>query len=866
MEATKTSWRNTKLLVIVSFLITAILLLILFGILHMTPFGGNSLAQSDANIQYIDFFTYLRGILLEEKSASYTFTKGLGGNIWGVIAYYLLSPLNLLVVFFQQGELHSFYNLLVLLKLSLCSATMAFYLEKRFNRKIPVVFLVLLAISYGLMQYNLEQTKNIMWLDPLYMLPLLLLGTYRLQSGKGFLLLAVSVGLALLFNWYMGMIVTMFAGMWSVWEYMAFSREKEISLRSAFQYESRVAAAILLGVCLAGIVLVPAFASMASGRGHVDWKELSFKYKGNPLTLLQGLGSGNMSQNRYAVLFPGSFSLAATLLFLSKKNLSVKKKKGVLFLFTFILMAFYWQPAYFLFSLLKSATSYWYRYSFVGIFPFLFLAAQSCCQWKEQENPQLYRTKPLIIIVLFWLVLNFWKIRVEYLFVLISSVTLIVIGVLWTHREQLREKNLGPWTIGAICLLSMFEIGTNAHHLMKANTYSQVGRYQTYVTSAQNQVEEIRKLDDSLYRINQVRPYQTGKSNLTANFNEPLAYGYKGISSYTSGPDNREMRLLDHLGYRQGSDNLNVIVGSVLATDSLLGVKYVCSPVEIPGLERKEKSGEYNQELIYQNPYVFPLAFLVKRQNISHQLKYNGDPFLYANEVYSILSGGERNPYRPIPFKVLTKEDNRIVYQIDKQNGNKYPVYGNIPTPYDLQGNLLLNQKREQGYTCWLSPSVFLLPNSETDKYLVQLDTKKRIPDNLKPQFYELNLAILREASQEAWKKAAVVEIINDKFVRMQVDGSENQLLFTSIPYDKGWDIQVNGQKTKPILVGECLMAIPLEQGENRIELRYHLPGIKLGMGLTLCGVAGCFIYLKRKRNESRVESACECQRKSEPL
>ena len=694
-----------------------------------------------------------------------------------------------------------------------------------------------------------------MWLDPLYMLPLLLLGTYRLQSGKGFLLLAVSVGLALLFNWYMGMIVTLFAGMWSVWEYMAFSREKEISLHSAFQYESRVAAAILLGVCLAGIILVPAFASMVSGRGHVDWKELSFKYKGNPLTLLQGLSSGNISQNRYAVLFPGSFSLAATLLFLSKKNLSVKKKKGVLFLFTFILIVFYWQPAYFLFSLLKSATSYWYRYSFVGIFPFLYLAAQSCSQWEEQENLHLCSIKPLTIIILFWIALNFWKLRVEYLFVLFSSVTLIVTGVLWTHREQLRGKNLEHWAIGAVCLLSIFEIGINAHHLMKVNTYSQVARYQAYVASAQNQVEEIRKLDTTLYRINQVKPYQTGKNNLTANYNEPLAYGYKGISSYTSGPDNREMRLLDHLGYRQGSENLNVIVGSVLATDSLVGVKYIFSPAAISGLERKEKSGEYNQEWTYQNPYAFPLAFLVNRQYISHQLKYNGNPFLYANEMYSILSGGKWVPYRPIPFKVLTNDDNRIVYQVDKQNGDKYLVYGNIPTPYDLQGNLLLDQKREQEYTCWLSPSVFLLPNSETEKHLVQLDTKKRIPDILEPQFFELDLAILREASQEAWKNAATVESMNGGFVRLKVEGYENQLLFTSIPYDKGWNIQVNNQEIKPILVGDCLMAIPVEQGTNRIELRYHLPGIKLGMTLTILGIAGCLGYLNYKKKECRARS-----------
>lgn len=842
----ETRLKKSGWLVFGAFIITALLILFLFWNLHMAPFGGASLARADATIQYIDFFTYLRGILLEGKSTAYTFTKGLGSNVWGVVAYYLLSPLNLLVIFFRQENLHTFYDLLVLLKLSLCSGTMAFYLEKRFDGGIPSAFLVLLAISYGLMQYNFEQAQNVMWLDPLYMLPLLLLGTWKLQSNKGFLMLAISVGFALLFNWYMGMIVTLFAGFWSAWEYLALSRVKDSPIRAFLRYEGKVLGAILLGVCLSGIVLVPAFASMASGRGHVDWRELSIRYKGNPLTLLQGMSMGNVSQKQFAVLFSGSFSLAGTVIFLSGKSWTIKQKKWALVLLMFILLAFYWEPFYFLFSLLKLADSYWYRYSFVGIFPLLYFAAWNCTRWDEKQEQTGSSLKILSGIIVYWMVFNVLKHQTEYRFLLFSAGCLIGIGAMWLYRDWLKERKIDRWAIGGICLLSILELGLNVRHLMKRYTYSEVTKFHVYVEDAQAQIREIKQIDTSLYRINQVHPYRTSKNNITANYNEPLSYGYWGISSYTSGPDNRQMQFLDHVGYRQGSVNLNVVVAPVLGIDALLGVKYVFAPKKVYGLELESGTKVYNQECTWRNPYAFPLAFLMDAPKVQKELRYTGNPFLYTNTLFSVIAGKTSEIYQPVMYQTLSRNEHRILFQL--KEWNKGPVYGNIPTQHDLQGQLLLDRKEKQGYTRWLSPSVFPLSATKKGKHTVQLDTKERIPDDLTPQFYGLDLKVLQDVSQEAWQKAAVIKQMNDRQVIIEVHGSPNQLLFTSIPYDKGWDIRVNGQKAVPFLIGGCLMAIPLEGGGNTIKMEYHLPGLTAGIALTMLGIIGCAGYWRWKQ------------------
>lgn len=59
-----------------------------------------------------------------------------------------------------------------------------------------------------------------MWLDGVYLLPLSLLGVYLIthQRSCGFYLLAVTIGLGLIFNWYVGEINCLFSFGWLVLE------------------------------------------------------------------------------------------------------------------------------------------------------------------------------------------------------------------------------------------------------------------------------------------------------------------------------------------------------------------------------------------------------------------------------------------------------------------------------------------------------------------------------------------------------------------------------------------------------------------------------------------------------------------------
>lgn len=62
MQQTKKNpfWRKNLLWILLAFLLPGILELIFLMVQGYAPFGNKSLAVMDADIQYLDFFRYLR--------------------------------------------------------------------------------------------------------------------------------------------------------------------------------------------------------------------------------------------------------------------------------------------------------------------------------------------------------------------------------------------------------------------------------------------------------------------------------------------------------------------------------------------------------------------------------------------------------------------------------------------------------------------------------------------------------------------------------------------------------------------------------------------------------------------------------------
>ena len=86
---------SQKLLKAISaFTLTSVLLILVYYIGAIYPFGDHALFKWDMELQYIDFFHWWHRVLHGQASMSYSLSKSLGDNAIGLTAYYLSSRLS----------------------------------------------------------------------------------------------------------------------------------------------------------------------------------------------------------------------------------------------------------------------------------------------------------------------------------------------------------------------------------------------------------------------------------------------------------------------------------------------------------------------------------------------------------------------------------------------------------------------------------------------------------------------------------------------------------------------------------------------------------------------------------------------------
>lgn len=836
---------------IIAPVLTVTMLLILFIKGDYAPFGNSSLATMDAQIQYLDFFSYLTDVFDGENSIAYTFSKTLGGNSIAVFSYYLSSPFNLLLLFFEKENIVIAFNIIVVLKLAMAAFTEAVFLYYRFEQQLKDRYIVLLALSYALMQYDIAQSSNIMWLDGVYMLPLMLLGVYCVvQKNKAFLLI-ISCCLSILFNWYTAGINCIFTIIYFVLELSLFNCHTQHRIMIYGKTIIRYGISMLLGLCMSLVLFLPTIISLSTGgRGSIDWSIFSNTFSGNVLNIVQNSIVGSLSSYGSVSLYCGSVVVLFCIDFFvsSKKTGRYKLKVGIALVFSILMI--YWQPTNAVFSLFKSATSYWYRYSYVTIFFLIFVAALDACDIQNCGDFWINLPKIAIFYSLVLLTLEYlnpkWGLKHTYY----TCFFLVVLSFLLAIQGRInKERNVKKYAaVISLISVSVIELTFNAKILMSMYHVGDAAAYKEYSTGQQEIISEIKNKDDASYRVSQTTTYNYLENNRTANYNEALAYNYWSISGYTSDPDDSQREFLDKLGYRINGENMCITNTSIIAADSLLGVKYVLSPYEINGLVLQNDIGTYNNKSVYLNPYSLPIAFTTTFSGTT-SIAYSNNPFIYQNDVYSALIGENIDLYEPLQYESETISDGKITFTIKVPEGN-YAIYGNIPWNSEMNAVVTINNEIKQDYSVWLSPSVFYIPSTENGVVTVSIEcTKLDIADI---QFYGLSLDSLEPAAQTLTeRKADSIDIDNGNASFTVNAESDNEYLFVAIPYNDGWTVIVNGEAVEPATFENCLMLIPLNEGKNNIEMTYQVPGLKIGAlisAVTFCGVIIYWVHTNKKQ------------------
>ena len=114
------------------------------------------------------------------------------------------------------------------------------------------------------------------------------------------------------------------------------------------------------------------------------------------------------------------------------------------------------------------------------------------------------------------------------------------------------------------------------------------------------------------------------------------------------------------------------------------------------------------------------------------------------------------------------------------------------------------------------------------------------------PEVFQQDIAQLKDAQLNVTK-------YNDRYIKGTVTASEGEILFTSIPYQDGWTVKVDGKKVEPIEVVKAMIGVELEPGEHTVTFSYTPPGFTVGVVLFILGIGMLVLFYRYDKKNNKV-------------
>ena len=101
----------------------------------------------------------------------------------------------------------------------------------------------------------------------------------------------------------------------------------------------------------------------------------------------------------------------------------------------------------------------------------------------------------------------------------------------------------------------------------------------------------------------------------------------------------------------------------------------------------------------------------------------------------------------------------------------------------------------------------------------------------LNEEAYNKGMEIL---ANEQWE----IDYMSNSRITGKVDASFAGVMMTSIPYDAGWTVRVDGEKVPTFGINDGLLAFHMGEGVHTVELTYHPTGWWIGVAVSALSLA----------------------------
>ena len=824
---------------LIAFFVPVLVMICIFVQRGIFPFGERCFLRTDMYHQYAPFFSEFQYKLRTGGSLLYSWDVGMGVNFAALYAYYLASPLNWLILLCPKKFIIEFMTIMIVLKIGLSGLSFAWYLKKHSQNCILGVGFF--GIFYALSGYMAAYSWNIMWLDCILLFPLIVYGLERLVKEQKGMLYCVTLGLSILSNYYISIMTCLFLVLYFI---ALLIMEKPGPVRKYVDSCVRFGIySLLSGGLAAGILLPEIYALQSTASGDFDFPKAWSSYF--PIFDMIARHIGNVETeiglDHWPNIYCGVAVFLFFLLYLACKKIAVKEKAVYCGLLLIFFASFSINALNFIWHGFHYPNSLPCRQSFIYIFLMLFICFRAYMYL--DETPKKH------IAIAFWgsacfVLLAEKLVTQEHFHFIVYYVAIIFLaayaGLMYLYKDGKRT----------VCgFLALMLVAIEASINMSVTSVTTTSR-ESYTSDN----EEVRILKDSLQPASDF--YRVEKKTRKTK-NDGAWMNFPSVSLFSSTANADLSKFFKKLGC-ESSTNAYSITGSTPFVDSIFSVKYALYSEAVSNTELmmylRESCGTY----LYENLYTLPLGFVFS-SDIEENWQYEMDNPAEVQNDLCLVSGADevlvdaggtvnKNTFTFTP-------DEMGEYYVFVMNKKVKTVKAELPTGQKSFSNV------DRGYLLELGT---LAPGTEVkltaDEAGEQLNAiAYRFSEDAMIQVYDrLNQSPMHLTS---WK---------DTKLSGTVSAAKAGMLFTSIPFDKGWTVKVDGEKVETRKAFGAFLAIDVSAGDHVIDFSYFPKGLKTG-GLISGGSIVILILLwflrremERREARKRMEQIRNMQQEAE--
>lgn len=893
-------WFIRNKLYFLAFFIPVVIMFTGYALFKVFPFGQESVLVLDLNGQYVYYFEALRDAFWGDGSMLYNWSRNLSGGYIGIIAYYLASPFTLIVMLLPRTMLLESLLIMILAKVGTASVTFSYYLQKSKGMK-PLQSIVFSTL-YALCAYGVIQAMDPMWLDGVILLPLIILGVeYLIDDGRK---LNYIIPLAIMFisNFYIGYIVGIFTFIYFV--FYLFTGKDDVNKKTAaydkLKIFGRFALSTVVSLMCAAFMLLSVYNALQLGKFDFSQPDFSFATQFNPLDFFPQLLPGQydtVNVEGLPEIYCGVLTLIMLPLFYMNKEVALRKKIGYTAVLAVLFTSMFIRPIDMVWHGFQMPNWLPFRYSFTFSFVLVIMGATA---FKKFSGVKLSGVVGSVVGVLGFVALVACR-KIDHLSktdLLLAAGYVVVYGVIVIIARH-KEKFFAVAAPIAILALSSGELVYNCYNTYKDEDkdliYSARTTWYNYINNGREVTQQLYNYDPSFYRA---------EKTFHRTVNDNSAFGLRGLSHSSSVMNAKVLTFLEALGYST-STYFSRYDGNTPITDSLLGIKYAMDKNLVGSSDAKRLVNEtYNPVFaynyvnedgkdtvidVYQNPNALSIGYMADENVTYIDSLGNDNTFNSQNIFMSTISGNTvidlnqgtfdsfHEYFKPIDVDPNTFELNNVTTSPYGEDQTMYTaaaegdptVNMHIKAPSDQTIYMFFKTEYQKSVNLWLSTEKDADGNYINHKfvgaYFENHDYHTVNLGKFEPgQEFELRMTVANEytivknfffytfdqdlfqqdidkVKQNQWNLTEA----GGRHLEGTITAEKGQVMMTSIPYEPGWTVKVDGKKVEPICIVKALLGVKLEPGEHTVEMTYTPPGFVPGLGAMVLGII-CIVFIYR--------------------